>query len=519
MVFKKPYAFFIKYFRLINLILVCLFVYMDYKLNILRGVINSLYLGNLTNYGSLAQYIGFRFYFLIFLIIFIISLILLLFIKKKKPFYDYLYAIIYLVLVFIYSLSTSNLFFTLNETIVEQTSLKLYSDISFLIIIPSLYFIFKYVLIVIGFNLKKFNFTKDINDIKAEEKDSEEVEIIFDKNTYKYKRGIRRWFRELKYYFLENRFFISVIVGIIILVIAVTILSFNIFNNKKYRVAQTFNAGGFSYKINKVYETKYSLNYRKIKDKYKYVVVDFDVRNLQSESSSIDFKRVRILYGNDYVYANNYFNKFFYDIGTPYDNNVLKSNIYYNFVFIFEVPDTYKSNNYKLMFYDRISYNKDETVGSYKEVSVSASKLDSKREEKEIKLNANLLFDKKSYGTSNLTVFNYELLNNYIYDKDGKKVVVRDKDINKVLLVLDYKLSIDSSKNISKYFSNDYEFFDKFSSITYVINGQTQTSNNIKVVDIVNDKVMLSVPYEVMNAENIKYSLEFRNYKFSFVLK
>lgn len=267
------------------------------------------------------------------------------------------------------------------------------------------------------------------------------------------------------------------------------------------------------------YMKKYSLNYRKIKDKYKYVVVDFDVRNLQSESSSIDFKRVRILYGNDYVYANNYFNKFFYDIGTPYDNNVLKSNIYYNFVFIFEVPDTYKSNNYKLMFYDRISYNKDETVGSYKEVSVNASKLDSKREEKEIKLNDNLLFDKKSYGTSNLTVSNYELLNNYIYDKDGKKVVVRDKDINKVLLVLDYKLSIDSSKNISKYFSNDYEFFDKFSSITYVINGQTQTSNNIKVVDIVNDKVMLSVPYEVMNAENIKFSLEFRNYKFSFVLK
>ena len=520
MVFKKPYAFFIKYFRLINLLLSVILFYLGYRLNILRNVINDIYIGKVTNYSTLrADYIGFRMYFLVFLIIIILSIIILLLNRKKKPLYDYLYNVIYIVFLFVYLMSVSNLFLTLDEIIVEQTSLKLYTDISFLIILPLFYFIFKYILIVIGFNLKKFDFTKDIIELKQEEKDNEEVEVIFDKNTYKYKRGIRKWLRELRYYFLENKFLISLILGIVVLIIFISIFSVNMFNSNKINVGSNFNAGNFNYKVNSIYETKYDLNNSIVKDGSKYVVVNFDVRNYLTESNSIDFRRIRLVYGKEYSYANNYFNKYFYDLGAPYNNDIIKFGQSYNFIFIFKVPSTYKSNKYVLKFYDRIVYENDESKGSYKEINVNAKNIDKKRDIKNMNLSENTIFNKKRYGNSNLTISNYDIKSNYIYNNDGKTNIIRDKDINKILLILDYKLELDEKYDISNYFKNDKDFFDKFITITYTYNENAKEYKNIKAVGCIDGKVMLSVPFEVQSATSLSLNIEFRDIKVVYKLK
>ena len=376
MVFKKPYAFLIKYFRLINLLLVLLFGYLGYKLSLVRTVMDDIYRGDTTNYSSLGStYIGFRMYLLLFIILILLVGIFLLLKRKNKPLKDYLFSIVYLFVIFIYLMFVSNVFVTLDETIIEQTSLKLYTDISFLIIIPLFYFIVKFFLIVIGFSLNKFNFTKDIIELKQEEKDNEEVEVIFDKNTYKYKRGIRRWFRELKYYFLENKFLITVIFGVILGIFGITFLSLNLFNSNKVRVGENFNAGLFTYKVVDVYETQNDLNYNILQDGSKFVIASINVKNNATEASTIDFKRIRLLYGEDYVYANNYFNKFFLDLGTPYNNEPIKSGDLKNYLFIFKVPSTYKSNKYKMKFYDRITVENEEIVGTYKEIKISADNL------------------------------------------------------------------------------------------------------------------------------------------------
>lgn len=520
MVFKKPYAFFIKYFRLINLILSLLLIFITYKLNLLRQVINNIYLGKVVNYTSLkSDYIGFRMYLLLFIVLVILISIIFLFVKKKKPLYDYLYCVIYLVFVLVYLISISNLFLTLDDSIVEITTLKLYTDISFLIIVPIIYFLIKYILIVIGFNLKKFNFSKDIIELKQDEKDNEEVEVIFDKNTYKYKRGIRRWFREFKYYYLENKFLINVILGIVVGICFISLFSINMFKSNRVSVGKNFNAGTFNYKVSNVYETKYDLNYNVIKKDKKYIIANVSVRNNIQESNSVDFKRIRLMYGKEYVYASNYFNKFFYDLGTPYNNDIIKNGNNYNYIFIFEIPDSYKSNKYILKFYDKIDYSNEGSKGSYKEVRVSAKKLNDNRNEEVIKLNENILFDKKSYGNSNITISSYDIKSSYVYDSDNKSVVIRDKNINNVLLILNYKLELDNNKNISKYFKSDKEFFDKFITVSYKYNGKEKYYKNVRAVGNVEDKVMLSVPYEVMNASEINVNIEFRDVKLVYKLK
>ena len=520
MVFKKPYAFLIKYFKLINLILVFLLSYICYKLGILRTVMSDIYSGDITNFSTLSStYIGFKLYLALLITGVILVGIFLLLKRKDKPLKDYLFSLLYLGIIFIYLIFVSNVFVTLDETIIEQTSLKLYTDIAFLIIVPIIYFIIKFLLMAIGFNLHKFNFSKDILELKQEEKDNEEVEVVFDKNTYKYKRGIRKWFRELKYYFLENKFLITIIVGVVVIVLGVTLFSFNFLNSNKVRVGENFTAGTFQYKVVDMYETKYDLNNNVVKDDSKFVIASINVRNIGVESSSIDFKRIRLLYGEDYAYANNYFNKFFKDLGTPYNNEPIKSGDLKNYIFIFKVPSSYKSKKYILKFYDRVAVENEEFVGSYKEIEISADSLDKDKIEKILKLNENTILNKKNYGNSNLTLTNYEIKSSYIYTENEKTTIIRDKDINNVLLILDYKLELDDKEDLKKYFTNSKEFFDKFSTVEYTYNDRSKVVSNVNVLADVDNKVMISVPYEVQNATNIKFILNFRDTKIIFNLK
>lgn len=512
MVFKKPYAFFIKYFRIINLALVLLMVYLGYKMNLLHQAVNDIYMGNLTNYTNLdIDFIGFSMYFLLFLITIFIIIIILTLKRKDKPYKDYLFNIIYNIFLIAYFLSMSNLFLTLNETIVEITDLKLYTDISLLIIIPLLYFIVKYILIVIGFDLKKFNFAKDIIEMKQNKEDNEEVELIFDKNTYKVKRGIRKYFRELKYYVLENRMFIGIIGLIVIIIGIVSIFSINLFKTNKVSKNETFNLNGFSYKISDVYETEYDSNHNLIRKDNKYVITSINVRCLNNLGSSIDYKKIRLFYDNEYSYSSNFYNKYFYDLGNPYKGEVIKTGENYNYIFIFQVPKSYKSNKYTIKISDG--------YGNYKELKTSAQKLDKVRNNKEVNLNENTIFNKKRYGESNITINNYQIMNTFVYNNGEKNVIIRDKDINKVLLVLDYKLSIDSNYPIKEYFKNDKDFFSNFSNIIYTINNKEKIINDVKALNAIDGKAMLSVPYQIKDATNINFILNFRDTKVVYKLK
>ena len=519
MVFKKPYAFFIKYFRLINLILVVLFSYLIYKLNLIRQVINGIYKGNVTNYSALSsEFIGFKLYLLLFLIGIIVVAILLLLYKKNKPLKDYLYSLIYVVVILIYLLFIDSIFVTLSENIMEQTSLKLYTDISFLIIVPLIYFIFKFILIAIGFNINKFNFTNDIIELKQEEKDNEEVEVVFDKNVYKYKRGIRKSFRELKYYYLENRFLINVILIGIFSVFILVLFTLNIFKSNNVSLKENFVAGTLNYKVMEVCETRYDLNNNIVKDGSKFIIARVIVKNISDEVQTIDYKKIRLLYGEKYVYANNYFNKFFLDLGKPYDNDILKSNVSNEFIFVFKIPVTYKSNDYVLKFYDRISVENEETFGSYKELKVNSKDIDKKIKEKDISLNENTVFNKNRYKNSNLTITNYEIKNNYVYNENGETKVIRSKDVDKILLILDYKLDIDLNSRLSNYFKTDKDFFDKFICIEYNDNGKAKLEN-ISAIGNVEGKIMFSIPLEVQNSSYLNLVLRFRDVKIGYKLK
>ena len=136
-----------------------------------------------------------------------------------------------------------------------------------------------------------------------------------------------------------------------------------------------------------------------------------------------------------------------------------------------------------------------------------------------LKLNENTVFDKRSYGSSNITISSFDIKSSYVYKDNDKSVIIRDKNINNVLLILDYKLELDSKKDISKYFKDDKEFFDKFITVSYKYNDKNKNYKDVKAVGNVDGKIMLSVPYEVMNASDIRVNIEFRDVKLVYELK
>ena len=326
--------------------------------------------------------------------------------------------------------------------------------------------------------------------------------------------------REFKYYILENKIFVIIICCVLGIIGLSTISGIKIFDNNNVSLKEKFTAKGVTYSINSVIETKYDLNNNKIKEGYKFIVASVSVKNLNKDALKLNFKDIRLIYGDEYVYANNYFNKYFYDLGRPYNNENLINGEGYNYLFIFQVPDNYKSKKYKIKIYSGVSYENEDVEGVYKTLSFRVRNIDDKLSKRNFSLGDNTVFDKKKYGNSNMTIRNYQISNNYIDNSLSESIIIKTNDINNILLILDYELSIDTNSTIYELIKTSNEFFNKYLSIEYILNGKLKSVNNISIIKSnISNKLFVSVPYEIKDAEEISIVLKFRNLEIIYKIK
>ena len=77
----------------------------------------------------------------------------------------------------------------------------------------------------LGFDVKKFDFTSDINEIAIESGDNEEFELKVGVDFQRIERGTRGYLRELKYYYQENKMVILSIFGILVVILGIYMVS------------------------------------------------------------------------------------------------------------------------------------------------------------------------------------------------------------------------------------------------------------------------------------------------------
>lgn len=362
MILKKPYAFLIKYFKIIH---ITMFLMLGYLVFVLRR--NRLFFVNYVKddhftYIEKMENTYIPILAIIFTAVILISAILIysLMHKKEKPVLYYRVLIIYSVILlgtFIY------LYF-----FYKSLSLNTYNQLSIVIIrdiVSGLYYInFFYVIFSFirgfGFDIKKFSFERDKKELNIQEEDSEEYELNLNVDKDNIKQYFHKRRREIGYYFKEN----ALIFITILILIIVGLLLYFYFNyfviNKIYNQNDIITIGEVNYHINSSYITNKDKNDEIISNNYDYIIVNINIKN-NGNSRTFDSQKFRINIDEKYYYPVYNMYSSFSDLGVGYNNNEIKKDSDKNYILVFKIPKgTFKKayfeilktkNNFK---YDRV---------------------------------------------------------------------------------------------------------------------------------------------------------------------
>lgn len=274
MIFKKPYAFLIKHFRLIHLIITGILGYLLYRnrevyVFLKKCIENS---GNRYDALSYIDY-GIYIYILLALILFLVVYWLLRY--KDKPRVLYIFSTISYVLVGVIMFVVFSYLSGMVNNLVDAKTVRLYRDIMFITLLFQYYFIALMLIRGLGFDIKKFDFRKDFQELNITSEDEEEVYVDTTVDTTNIMRGIRKQRREFGYFFKEYKVFIIGIIFIILVILGFK--GYNYYKDKFMVYEEGVTVGRYNF-------ITVRDSYYNISDSGNYVIVKFDIyKNGNSE--------------------------------------------------------------------------------------------------------------------------------------------------------------------------------------------------------------------------------------------
>jgi len=505
MVFKKPYAFLIKYFKVIHLVLTFFSIYLIMRVNSILGFFNSFIRNSVTKLESV-NYIN-NFYIVIIILSVIMCLIILVLMRyKKKPHLLYIVLIaVYLAIGFVIGYANGGLDRIYNHS-VSMKDLLLYRDVLKILLVFQ-YISFGFIFIrALGFDIKKFNFDADLEGFEVAEDDDEEIELTLkEEDTSKYERKVRRKLRELRYYYVENKLYINVILGIVLFTFLSGIFVNKEILNKVYSENEYFSTDYFTFSVTGSYISNISYDNKKVTDTdSSFVIVRLSVRNNNVAKELNDGKILLYTKENSYSSKLRYGEKF-KDLGSIYTGNKIQGSKSY--IFIFNVNN--KELNGELLF----------TYGNDKKVRLKPIDIDKVSDSVIYKLSENIDFSSTFFGNGSFKINSYEFGErfdySYTYEVMGQpyegKITI--KSINKTILHLVIESTCPNGYD-------NYTFLSTYGSLKYSIGGVEYSSRfDNKTPGSYNDGVYLTVDKELEHADSIWFDIIIRNKHYIYYIK
>lgn len=336
MILRRPYAFLIKHFRLIHLVITAILVYIVRFSNNIYKFINSCISDQVNRYNAM-EYIDYKIYIFIGIGLILFFLIYWLFKYKDKPRNVYIMSILGYVVVSIYLFVVFSYFSSLPNNIIDQKVIRAYRDIMILILC------FQYLVIIImfirglGFNIKKFNFTKDIQELNLTQEDAEEIEVDFNVDTNDLMRNVRKNKRELGYFFSEYKIFI---LGILLILLVVGGYFGYKFLDKKFRV---YNENDIVGKLNRI---SIKDSYYNIDNDKNYIIINFDISKYGKEEKFNVNNMILVINKKEYIPNKNICYNFSY-LGNCYKKQYINDTVR-NYILVYEIDDLNVNNTYLL---------------------------------------------------------------------------------------------------------------------------------------------------------------------------
>lgn len=530
MILRKPYAFFIKHFKLIHIILAFLMSYSLYRTKSILDFFNQYVSTTIRVIGQdlVGTYMYGAIYLLTISILILLSLILVVMIVKKKPHLFYILSII----IFVYSLIilaiTSSTLFTLQETIVDLRVTRLIRDLIMVSFFAQMFCTVIVFIRAIGFDVKKFDFKKDLQELHIEEEDSEEFEVSFNIDKNKTKRKINKTVRFLKYAYKENKLLANIFLAIIIITLG-SLIGFRIWTGEKVlNYNQYFSGNGFNLSIVDSYLTDSDYKGHKIDDNY-YLVLRVNIKSTDYIDKKINLATMKIVIDKFSYFPDLTKNSLLFDFGNIYNDQNIGSD-YQTISLIYSIPHQLIDKNIYFAYVNKLR--------------VGNSKYNSTR----VKIDYVDLTNKKESQTYNLkdSITLEEPLNNYTFSIDKMEIAkvfkvnynyVVDNNVYPSYEYVKPTLSGNENKALLKIEGNFnggdiklnnvntlYDFINNFSYLTYIKNGESFIQKNYfnKVTTkktLIKNTFYIEVLEDVLNADEIYLTFTIRNKSFDYILK
>lgn len=535
MILRKPYAFFIKYFRWFHVAIAILSAFLILKtIKMVSFFSDYAKTSQLINEFDIGSYINIYTFLLVFLVIVFNVILLSVMIVKKKPFVQYIYNLVtYAETIIVYGFAFSALR-TVSSQILEITTVTLIRDFLTISMLLQIGVFITAVIRSTGFDIKKFDFGEDLEklDIRTEDNEEFEVDVEFNKNVVE--RSFRSKLRHAKYAIIENKFFVTV-ASVIIVLFAGLLIYFNVgIYTMNVKEGTPFAASGVGMVVKSSYVTNKDYKLNELSDDKALVILRIEVKanNKITEKLNTGLANLRIKnysFGPTTKYISS-----IKDLGNIYFDQALDGD-YKPYILVYEIPKGLMKDKMELKFNDTVSFVKGEVGAKSIYVKLKPINLDKVKENSTQKIGETLNLKDSVLGQTTLKIDSYQIADkfkvSYNYCYTAAKCVKSVEYINptassnydKVIMKLEGTFKRDSSINVSK--MNDlFDFINSFGYLTYVIDGKTYTHPTTlrKVTPQrakLEDTYYIEVVPDVAKATSIYFDFKVRNEEYKYILK
>lgn len=536
MILKRPYAFLVKHFRLIHAILLLCFSFLIVKSWDVISFFGS-YIKNkqeVDNVNTLAEtYVTSSIYIVSFIVLIICGVIIYLLRYKKKPIVFYLYiAIVDVILLGLFYFLSSFLYdfqFSLPDLRVANIVRDVFRAVT-IVQIPIIIICF---VRTIGFDVKKFDFKKDILDLGIQQSDNEEYEfeLSYDKDVFKEK--LNKKIRMFKYFYKENRFVFTAIEIVVSVVVIVSVVVFINSIEKVYKEGDTFDVGNLKIQVLESYKINSDTFGEPFNSKYFYVITKVRFTNKTNAKTTINTSNMKVSYSSDASASVNtdYSNKI-KDFGVIYASQTLNPLETRDFIFAFEIPNEYYDESFKFKYLESLTYESNEMNYEYLKVKLSPTEFETEGKIVDTKqLGEELVFKDSIVGNSKLKINDIKINDNFYYkvvkctkgnciNRTSAISAKQNDKFDLTVMRLNYDLVFDDEKLGKGYYNPD--FIVDHGTIRFEINGKMH-DNRIALVDVTpymtNNYLYIVVRDKLKQADKIYLDLTLRDKVYTYIIK
>ena len=501
MILRKPYAFLVKHFRLIHIILLAFMAYVFVAAQNILDFLNE-YIGSATSYYDfelLSKNLGGGMpVFLTMMLMLVAGVIIYLLRHKRKPILFYIIILSVYALLLIDFIVMPSFVYSMGFTIPSAATMRILRDVLTVVQIGQIGFMIVTFIRAIGFDIKKFDFKKDVQELGIEDEDNEEFEFELNIDKDDILTNIKKRLRYLKYFYKEYKIFFFVGYAAFALFLITSIVSFFTSLEHVYRQNEYYTVGGIRYAVLNSYNTVLNSKGNRINDKYYYTIVKLKVTNQTKYQTVLNTNNIFLYYTNTnsvnpstLVYDN------FKEYGVQYYSQVLSPGQTRTFILIFQSPIEYYSRLIKMRTVSSVVKKDGKTIFNYKTVRLNPIYDSNKTSNvREAKLGEELSFDGSLLGKTTLKINQVDLKDNFAYNVKHCKGTNCSTDsrfitapvaanVSLTIMRIQYDLKLDYNTLGQGYTSND--FLARYGKIRYFIKGVKNDDalyHNITIKDL-----------------------------------